>query len=311
MLAAFAAGAGASERTVIGRSIEGRPILSVRSGPPTAALKVLVVGCIHGDETAGMAVARRLIAAGGPPGTELWVVPTINPDGVAADTRGNAHGVDLNRNFPYDWAHLGGGEYSGTGPLSEPESRAARRLILRIQPDVTIWFHQPFGIVDRSGADPFVERRFSQLVGLPLVRLTRYPGSATRWQNHIFPGTTAFVAELPATVSHALSLRATSAIRRLATELAGAGVGPSNQAFRLFSRGNAGSDLDRVQLTSSNDDALGAGDDELLEVGALRDRGVEGAEPPYGSVQGEEGGLLDAGGDLGPGAGGSDGLVDE
>lgn len=214
-------GAAAASRTVIGHSVQGRSIVSVRSGAPDAALKVLVVGSIHGNETAGMRVARRLIGGSAARGTELWVVPTINPDGVAADTRGNAHEVDLNRNFPYDWAHLGGGEYSGKHTLSEPESRAARRLILRIQPDVTIWFHQPFGIVDRSGGDPFVERRFSQLAGLPLVRLHgRYPGSATRWQNHAFPRSTAFVVELPAVVGGALVARATGAVRALAAELA-------------------------------------------------------------------------------------------
>jgi protein MpaA len=234
LLPAFVAGAAAGERTVIGHSVRGRAIVAVHiagSGPargvaPGAALKMLVVGCIHGDETAGVAVARRLIVGGALRDTELWVVPTINPDGVAAETRGNAHGVDLNRNFSFDWAHLVGGEYSGTGPLSEPESRAARRLIQRIQPDVTIWFHQPFGIVDRSGGDPFVERRFAQLVGLPLVRLPgRYPGSATRWQNHAFPASTAFVVELPAAVSGALTDRARSAIRSLASELASPAVG--------------------------------------------------------------------------------------
>ncbi|MGV1048082.1 MAG: M14 family zinc carboxypeptidase [Solirubrobacterales bacterium] len=218
----------ATQEATIGHSVEGRPIVSVRSRPAGPALKVLVVGCIHGDETAGMRVARRLLAGGAPRGVELWVVPTINPDGVAADSRGNAHGVDLNRNFSFDWAHLGGGEYSGTGPLSEPESRAAERLIRRIQPDVTIWFHQPFGIVDRSGGNPFVERRFSQLVGLPLVRLHgRYPGSATRWQNHAFPASTAFVVELPSVVGGALVRRATAAVRGLAAELASTTVAPA------------------------------------------------------------------------------------
>ena len=94
---------------------------------------MLVVGDIHGDETAGMRIARRLIRPRRA-GAELLVVPTINPDGVAAGTRGNAHGVDLNRNFPYRWHPLGGGEYSGPRPLSEPESRAAHGFILRIRP---------------------------------------------------------------------------------------------------------------------------------------------------------------------------------
>ncbi|HUB98737.1 MAG TPA: M14 family zinc carboxypeptidase [Solirubrobacterales bacterium] len=224
-LLVFVSSAAASGRTVIGHSVDRRPIIAVHEGSPDPALKVVVFGCIHGDETAGMRVARRLIAAGAPHGVELWVVPTLNPDGVAADTRGNAHGVDLNRNFSFDWTHLSGGEYSGTGPLSEPESRAARRFISREQPDLTIWFHQPFGIVDESGGNLFVERRFADLIGLPLVRLPgRYPGSATRWQNHTYPHSTAFVTELPLVVSGALVGRATTAVRTLARELAGEAV---------------------------------------------------------------------------------------
>ena len=214
-------GTAAAERSVIGHSVDGRPIVAVHEASADPALKVVVFGCIHGNETAGIRVTRRLIAAGAPRGVELWVVPTLNPDGVAAATRGNAHGVDLNRNFPYDWAHLTGGEYSGTGPLSEPESRAARRFLAGVEPDLTIWFHQPFGIVDRSGGDSFVERRFADLVGLPLVRLPgRYPGSASRWQNHTFPRDTAFVTELPHSVSGPLVRRATAAVRTLAAELA-------------------------------------------------------------------------------------------
>jgi len=217
---AGAAPAHAAERSVIGHSIQGRPIVAIHDSAAEPALTVLIVGCIHGNETAGMRVARRLIRSTVPRRVDLTVVPTINPDGVAADTRGNAHGVDLNRNFPYAWTRLVGGEYSGTGPLSEPESRAAARLIRRLRPDLTIWFHQPFGIVDRSGGNPFPERRFSELVGLPLVQLTRYPGSATNWENHTLPGTTSFVVELPHSVSDGLVGRATNAVRTLAAELA-------------------------------------------------------------------------------------------
>jgi protein MpaA len=231
VLAVLVVDAKGSERAVVGHSVQGRPIVVVHRGDPDPALKVLVVGDIHGNETAGMPVVRRLLRGGTPRGVGLWVVSTINPDGVADGTRGNAHGVDLNRNFPYDWAPLSGGEYSGAGPLSEPESRAAQRLILRVQPDVTIWFHQPFGIVDRPPDNPFVARRYSQLTGLPMVTLPgRYPGSASRWQNHAFPAATAFVVELPNSVSGALSRRATAALRGLAAELASSAVEPAGAA---------------------------------------------------------------------------------
>ncbi len=220
--------ASAGERTVIGHSVRGRPITATLRGDATAPERVLVVGCVHGDEAAGVRVARRLIAAGPTRNAAIWVVPSLNPDGLAAGMRGNARGIDLNRNFPFDWQPLDGLEFSGAHPLSEPESRTARRLILRIRPDITIWFHQPFELVDRSGGDPMVERRFSQLVGLPLVQLRRYPGSASSWQNHALPRSTAFVVELPSIVSNGLVKRATRAIRTLANEYGSAYVGNAN-----------------------------------------------------------------------------------
>lgn len=232
IFACCTAAAAAGERSVIGHSVQGRPIVATLNGDAAAPLQVLVFGSIHGNEPAGIRVTRQLLASPAPPNTALRIVPALNPDGLAAGTRGNAHGVDLNRNFPYDWQPLTGGEYSGPRGLSEPESRAAWRLIRATEPDVTIWFHQPFGIVDRSsGGDHRLERRFAQLIGLPLVRLKgRYPGSASRWQNHAFPGSTAFVVEMPAFVSGALIRRSTRAVLRLAAEYGSPEVGAAAPA---------------------------------------------------------------------------------
>jgi len=187
-------------RFTIGYSVRGRRITAFELGARASTRSILVVGCIHGNEQAGIAVARRLLGSGPPPGIALWVVPVLNPDGVAADTRQNADGVDLNRNFPWRWQELGSRgylQYSGPGPLSEPESRAARRLILRVQPRITIWFHQPLDLVDISGGDPRIERAFAHLVGLRLLQLPRYPGSAVSWGNAVISGSTSFVVELP------------------------------------------------------------------------------------------------------------------
>jgi protein MpaA len=228
--AVSASSAAADQRTVIGHSVEGRPIVEAVDRAPQARLRILVFGCIHGNETAGIRVARSLIAAAAPPHTELDVVPDLNPDGVARDTRGNAHGVDLNRNFPFAWRPLGGGEYSGPHPLSEPESHAAADLIRRTHPAITIWFHQPFGLVDRSGGDAAIERRYAQLVGLPLIRLRRYPGSAPRWQDRTMPGSTAFVVELPASVGGGLARRAARSVLTLGAEYASPAIGGATAA---------------------------------------------------------------------------------
>jgi protein MpaA len=204
-------------RVLLGHSVEGRPIVALEAGDPSSARKVLVVGCIHGNEPAGIAIASRLAALRPPVGVDLWVVPTVNPDGVAANTRGNAHGVDLNRNSPWRWTHLGGVYYSGPRPLSEPESRIAHRLILKLRPAVTVWFHQHMDLVDESGGDVAVQRRFARLVGLDLLRLRRYPGSVVSWQNATLRGTTAFVVELPAgRLSAASTLRYANAVLAVA-----------------------------------------------------------------------------------------------
>ena len=151
-------------RMVLGHSTQGRPIIAFHLGDPTSETKILVVGCIHGNECAGTAIARALIAAP-PTDIDLWVIRNLNPDGSRVGTRQNGRGVDLNRNFPYRWRPMGrpwDKEYSGPHPLSEPEDRIARRLIARVHPDVSIWFHQPLALVVRSAGrhhDPASIRR--------------------------------------------------------------------------------------------------------------------------------------------------------
>jgi hypothetical protein len=180
---------------MLGRSHEGRPVRAWRVGNPRSPRKILVVGCIHGDECAGMAVTRRLLNLVRPIAADLWVVQSLNPDGFARRTRYNARGVDLNRNFPSEWRHT---RFSGARPLSEREARVAYNLIVRIRPDVTIWFHQPQALVRAWGPSIPAARRYARLAG-ERYRSIRWPnGTAPNWQNHRFPGAASFVVELPA-----------------------------------------------------------------------------------------------------------------
>jgi predicted deacylase len=136
-----AASGPARRRVLLGYSVAHRPISVQELGEPAAKRRVLVVGCIHGNERAGISVARRLDAMVPPRGIDLWVLNDLNPDGAAADTRQNARGVDLNRNFPYGWrgaGQLGDQQYPGPRPLSEPEARIAYRLILRLRPQAVL-----------------------------------------------------------------------------------------------------------------------------------------------------------------------------
>ena len=195
-----AASTSGDPRQVFGRSAEGRPLRVLAAGEPRDARRVLVFGCIHGTECAGMAVTRVLAAGSPPRGAAIWLVHNLNPDGFVAGVRQNGRGVDLNRNFPSGWRPIGrrwDPQYSGPKPLSEPETRAARRLILAVRPHVTIWFHQPTTLVRAWGPSIPAARRYARVSGLPFRRLPWLAGTAPNWQNRRFPGTASFVVELP------------------------------------------------------------------------------------------------------------------
>jgi protein MpaA len=186
---------------VLARSTAGRPIRVMAFGSPRARRKLAVFGCIHGTECAGTRIAHRLLTGCPPRRVDLWVVPNLNPDGLALGTRLDGRGVDLNRNFPARWRPAGrrwDPQYPGPHPLSEPETLAARRLIRAVRPQTTIWFHQQTEPLVRAwGPSTAVARRYAQLSGLPFERLRWLPGTAPQWQNRRFSGSSSFVVELP------------------------------------------------------------------------------------------------------------------
>ena len=211
----------AGEVQVVGRSVLGRPIGVQAIGDPAATSTMLVVGCVHGDECAGRAVVARLREGPErvPPGVRLLLVRNANPDGLVRGTRQNARGVDLNRNAAEGWRDLGprGARFhAGRRAFSEPETRALRALILLARPDLTVWYHQPLGLVDLPETGSIApSRRYADLTGLPVQRLRAYPGSLSRWQNARVRAGSAFVVELPGG-----RLRARDAERHAAAVLA-------------------------------------------------------------------------------------------
>lgn len=184
---------------VIGHSAEGREIRATKVGEDDAPVKVLVVGDVHGNEPAGEAIVtalrRRSVA-----GVQFWLVRTANPDGRNADTRQNARGVDLNRNFPHRWERSARGTYySGPSAASEAETKALMRLIKRVKPQLGIYYHQHMGVtVKARGVDPEVQREYARRTKLPLRWLPNYHGTAIGWQNALITEGTAFVVELKA-----------------------------------------------------------------------------------------------------------------
>jgi hypothetical protein len=202
---ALASAAGAAvHRMEFGHSVHGTKLVATRIGDPDANRTGLIIGSIHGDETEGHEIVRILKHRyRDADHVKLWVVKTVNPDGVAANTRKNARGVDLNRNFAYRWeggVPQSSGYYPGPHPFSEPESRAVKRLVKRIRPNVTIWYHQPWGqVLLPCHGRARVQKRYAAIADWPTERCRgqHLHGTATSWQNHHFRGR-AFVVELNA-----------------------------------------------------------------------------------------------------------------
>ena len=101
--------------------------------------------------------------------------------------------------------------------MSEPENRAMRAFILRLKPALTIWYHQPLGVVYGSDPHAAVLKRYARLTGLPYRRLVAPRGAATRWQRAHCPTAPAFVVEFPAgRISPATARRHAAAVLALA-----------------------------------------------------------------------------------------------
>ncbi len=171
---------------VYGSSAGGRELLVYRlgTGPSARAL----VGGIHGgyewNTTVLMSDTLDYLQEHIdqiPDHTTLYIIPCANPDGFAAGTdavngRMNGNGVDLNRNWDYQWqmtaTHGTRPVYAGTGPFSEPETAALRDFFLDRQIKVAIFYHSAMGKIF-SGADRTrsatheLAERISQVTGYP------------------------------------------------------------------------------------------------------------------------------------------------
>jgi len=168
---------------VLGFSVQGRPIRSLTLG--SGLRKVLLIGGIHGDESEGVYATAEMpaafAAANLAAAVTLTIVEDANPDGRAAALRGNANGVDINRNFPASNFDTDEPSFGGA-PLSQPESRLLFELIDRIDPELVLVFHSWVGkqFVNFDGPARAIAERFSNESGMPLTSSSEFaptPGS--------------------------------------------------------------------------------------------------------------------------------------
>ena len=217
-------------RSSLTASVQGQPLLwrDYRSALERGnTQRVLLIGGMHGDEFSSVSIIfqwmRRLQHDRFQP--FYWrVMPLLNPDGLLSvpETRTNARGVDLNRNFPTPewettaqpwWVKKTGRDprrYPGPAPRSEPETRWLLRHIERFRPHVIISVHAPYGVLDYDGP-----REPPQRLGfLKLHLLGTYPGSLGNYAG-LYLGVPVITLELP----HAGLMPTRAQVARLWTDL--------------------------------------------------------------------------------------------
>ena len=141
---------------------------------------VLILGAIHGNEPASAMLTgelekhlkknQSLLAD-----KRIVVIPVANPDGLAAGTRFNANGVDINRNFEAD--NRENNEKYGLSPLTEPESRALKSVITQYLPNRVVTIHQPVACIDYDGPAKSLAQAMAANCDLPVRKLGAMPGS--------------------------------------------------------------------------------------------------------------------------------------
>lgn len=178
---------------VFGRSVFNQ---ALEVWMPEGKTRILVIAGQHGEEPETTVIVSRALRALSHPSSDCAIVLNANPDGIIRGTRGNARGVDLNRNFPasnwlqnptaycwnvdtpHDRVHLD----TGDKPASEPETQHMLSLVENLRPELIITVHGSLACID----DPRLSEQgkiLSERSGLKLTNHIGYPtpGSFGTW----------------------------------------------------------------------------------------------------------------------------------
>ncbi|MEY3805420.1 MAG: hypothetical protein RIR69_232, partial [Actinomycetota bacterium] len=203
-----------NEIVVLGKSTQGRNIFAEhwgsRSGP-----QILVIGQVHGNECTPSYLVHEL-RANPSDDVGVWIIPTLNPDGLARHSRKNARGIDLNRDGYRRQA---------------VETRLLFKFVKRYRPVLSVHVHSPSGWVGHfnGGLAKAACRDISSRTGLKCSAAGRasHLGGAFLWEGlarHV-AGHESLLVELPRVSSR----EASSAPRHLVMQA-------SQKATRTYAR---------------------------------------------------------------------------
>ena len=169
-----------SAKTILGNEIE-----LIGNGNA----EVLIVGVFHGDEPQGKYLIDEYLTQ--QKAVHTLFIPCLNPDGMRLNTRTNANGVDLNRNFPTkNWGQdtsLAGNNpkdyFGGKSPASEIETRFLIDVIEEYKPSIILTLHAPYKIVNYDGPAREIAQKISDIIKYPIEESIGYPtpGSFGTW----------------------------------------------------------------------------------------------------------------------------------
>lgn len=215
------------EPIVYGRSVQQRPL---EAWLPRGAPELLVLAGIHGEEPETTVLVSSALRSIEPTALRCAVVLAANPDGLARGTRGNAAGIELNRNFPSaDWSaalpahHFTRDEPQdvtlspGSGPASEPETQALMALVGELKPRACVAVHSPLGCVIDPACGPLACWLAAE-TGLELRRSvdSPTPGTLDTWLRET-AGAAAVTLELPVISKDEALVRFLPTLARLLT----------------------------------------------------------------------------------------------
>lgn len=158
---------------------------------------ILIIGVFHGDEPQGKYLIEEYLNKlaklnvlnkhfSKNKKNNLLFIPCLNPDGMANNTRTNANGTDLNRNFPTkNWGQNEGENadcnneksnyYGGKSPASEIETKFLIDTIEKYTPKLILTIHTPYKTVNYDGPAEKAAQMISDIIKYPVEKSIGYP----------------------------------------------------------------------------------------------------------------------------------------